>query len=94
MCIRDRYENIAKSDGKSMNIGIPFGVGVKFNLGQYWVIAGEVRPQVTFSDNLDGSNPKKKPEAKQFSTSLSTDWLVFTGISITYSFGRLPCCRD
>ena len=86
----------AIAHGKKMTMSVPFGVGVKFNLGQYWVIAAEVQPQFTFSDNLDGSFPNrdKQPLAQQFSTSLSSDWLVFTGISITYAFGRLPCCRD
>lgn len=89
------YEKTAIAHGKKMTIGVPFGTGVKFNLGQYWVIAAEVQTQFTFSDNLDGSfpNTEKQPLARKFSTSLSSDWLVFTGISITYAFGRLTCCR-
>ena len=92
----DPPPNISLTSGKVITIGIPFGVGLKFNFGQSWVLALEVRPQFTLSDNLDGSSPdlKKNPSAEPFSTSLSADWLVFTGISITYSFGRLPCCRD
>ena len=90
------FENTASAHGKKMTLGIPFGAGVKINLGQYWVVAAEVQPQLTFSDNLDGSFPNtdKQPLARKFSTSLSNDWLVFTGISITYAFGRLPCCRE
>lgn len=89
------FENTAFSHGKIMTVSVPFGVGVKFNIGQYWVIAAEVQPQFTFTDNLDGSfpNTEKQPSARRFSTSLSSDWLVFSGISITYAFGRLPCCR-
>ena len=92
----DPPPNISLTSGKLITIGIPFGVGLKFNFGQSWILALEVRPQFTLSDNLDGSSPdlKKNPYAEPFSTSLSTDWLVFTGISITYGFGRLPCCRD
>lgn len=88
-------EYTAINHGRKMTISVPFGVGVKLNLGQYWVIAAEVQPQFTFSDNLDGSfpNTEKQPLARQFSTSLSSDWLVFTGISITYAFGKPPCCR-
>lgn len=89
-------DKVAVAHGKKMTMSVPFGAGVKFNLGQYWVIAAEIQPQFTFSDNLDGSFPNrdKQPTAEQFSTSLSSDWLVFTGISITYAFGRIPCCRD
>ena len=90
------YENTATSHGRKMTMGVPFGAGIKVNLGQYWVIAAEVQPQFTLTDNVDGSYPNtdKQPLAKQFSTSLSSDWLVFTGISITYAFGKLPCCRE
>jgi hypothetical protein len=86
----------AVAQGKRLTMGVPFGAGVKFNLGRFWVIAAEIQPQFSFTDNLDGSNPnrEKQPGAQRFSTSLSSDWLVFTGISITYAFGRLPCCRD
>ena len=86
----------ASSQGKSLTLGIPFGAGIKLNLGRFWVIAAEIQPILTFTDNLDGSNPNmsKQPSAQRFSTSLSSDWLVFSGISITYAFGRLPCCRD
>lgn len=100
MVVNDLYfaptENTPWSHGKKAIMSIPFGVGVKFNLGQFWVIAAEVQPQFTLTDNLDGSFPnmEKQPSAKQFSSSLSSDWLVFTGISITYAFGRLPCCRE
>jgi hypothetical protein len=100
MIIQDIYFDpsvtSSRASGKVVTVGIPFGVGVKFNFGQSWILAAEVRPQFTSSDNLDGSFPnlEKKPSAIPFSTSLSSDWLVFTGISITYGFGRLPCCRD
>lgn len=86
----------AVSHGKKLTLSVPFGAGIKLNLGQYFVIAAEVQPQFTLTDNLDGSSPntEKQPRSQQFSSSLSSDWLVFTGISITYAFGRLPCCKD
>lgn len=89
-------EKYAKSHGKTLSLGVPFGAGIKLNLGRYWVIAAEVIPQITMTDNIDGSfpNKEKQPNAESFSTSLSSDWLVFTGISITYAFGRLPCCKE
>lgn len=90
------FERISRSAGKVTTVSVLFGVGVKLNFGQSWILAAEVQPQLTMSDNLDGSYPdlEKKTTARQFSTSLSKDWLVFTGISITYGFGRLPCCRE
>lgn len=100
MVVKDLYfpplEKTASTLGKNSTMSVPFGVGVKVNLGQYWVVAAEIQPQFTFTDNIDGSFPniKKQPMAQKFSTSLSSDWVVFTGISITYAFGRLPCCRE
>lgn len=90
------YKKTAWSHGREMTVSVPFGVGVKFNVGQAWVISAELQPQFTLSDNIDGSYPnyEKQPDAQKFSTSLSSDWLVFSGISITYAFGRLPCCRE
>jgi hypothetical protein len=90
------FEKMSRHAGKVLTLSVPFGVGVKFNFGQSWILAAEIQPQFTLTDNLDGSSPnfEKKPDARKFSTSLSTDWLVFTGISITYGFGRLPCCRE
>ena len=90
------FEKMSRHDGKVLTLSVPFGVGVKFNFGQSWILAAEIQPQFTLTDNLDGSYPnfEKKPDARQFSSVLSNDWIIFTGISITYGFGRLPCCRE
>jgi hypothetical protein len=44
------------------------------------------------TDNLDGSNPKNKILSPlKFGDLNSNDWYVFSGITLTYTFGNEPC---
>jgi hypothetical protein len=65
--ILNLIEKMSRHDGKVLTISVPFGVGVKFNFGQSWILAAEVQPQFTLTDNLDGSYPnsEKKPDSRQ-----------------------------
>lgn len=73
-------------------VAIPMAAGVKSNLFGRVVVGLEVNVRYTFTDNLDGSNP---PESElspfRFGNVNSNDWFVFSGLSITYTFGRNPC---
>jgi hypothetical protein len=52
----------------------------------------EVAARYTFSDELDGSVPDTKELKKlRFGNINNTDWYVFSGITLTYTFGRNPC---
>ena len=69
-------------------------VGYKTTLGQNFVLAAEIGARYTFTDNLDGSNPNKVSENKDdvsFGNINNNDWYVFTGITLTFTFGRKPC---
>ncbi len=68
-------------------------VGYKSTLGSKFVIAAEIGARYTFTDNLDGSNPSGSDEidSLQFGNINNNDWYVFTGITLTYTFGRKPC---
>ncbi len=71
---------------------IPITVGIKTNISPHFVLGAEVNANYTFSDNLDGSNPKNTPFSDlAFGNTNSTDWYVFSGITLTYTFGRKPC---
>lgn len=85
---------ITDYDGAS-SIAIPMVVGYKASLGTTMVIGFEIGARYTFTDNLDGSNPSKgdpgnDPDAP-FGNINSNDWYVFTGINLTFTFGRRPC---
>jgi hypothetical protein len=81
-----------KKDKKNGAIAIPMTVGLKSTLLPNLILAFEVGARYTFTDNLDGSNPKdKNSEALQFGNINSNDWYVFSGFTLTYTFGNKPC---
>ena len=75
-------------------IAIPITLGYKATLGTKFIIAAEIGARYTFTDDLDGSNPVKgleDNESLKFGNVNNNDWYVFTGITLTYTFGRKPC---
>ncbi len=86
-------DDITDYDGAS-SIAIPIVLGYKASLGTKFVFAAEIGARYTFTDNLDGSNPTKGLEDNdglKFGNVNNNDWYVFTGITLTYTFGRKPC---
>ncbi|MCG2418611.1 DUF6089 family protein [Aequorivita sp. F47161] len=84
---------ITDYDGAS-SIAIPMVVGYKANIGVNAMVGFEIGARYTFTDDLDGSNPVKDLENNQsikFGNTNSDDWYVFTGITVTFAFGRKPC---
>lgn len=78
---------------RDATFAIPMVVGAKYRLSQFFILGAEIGARLTLTDNLDGSNP----EGSNFETDfrfgniLSDDWYVFSGFTITYTFGRKPC---
>ena len=67
-------------------------LGYKTNISNHLVLAAEVGARYTFSDELDGSVPDNEfREQFSFGNTNSNDWYVFSGITLTYTFGRRPC---
>ena len=84
---------ITDYDGAS-SVAIPIVLGYKANMGQNAMVGFEIGARYTFTDNLDGSNPVKgltEREELKFGNTNSDDWYVFTGITVTFAFGRKPC---
>lgn len=77
-------------------LAIPINVGIKTNIAPNFVLGAEVGIRYTFSDNLDGSNPKSNDyEMYRFGNINNKDWYTFTGLTLTYTFGEKPCfCAD
>jgi hypothetical protein len=85
-------DNTATEDYQEGALAIPMIVGVKTKLNRDFVISFEVGARFTFTDNLDGSNPKNENLAPlQFGNINSKDWYMFTGFTLTYTFGENPC---
>ncbi|WP_242120988.1 type IX secretion system protein PorG [Aestuariivivens sediminicola] len=76
----------------SWAFGIPMALGVKTTLLDRFVISVEVGARYTFSDELDGSIPDDQfRQQYRFGNINNYDWYVFSGITLTYTFGQNPC---
>jgi len=81
-----------KKDYQEGEFAIPMVVGIKTKLTETIIIGFEVGARYTFTDNLDGSLPKNESlEPLKFGNINSKDWYVFSGITLTYTFGDKPC---
>lgn len=75
-------------------VAIPMVVGYKATIGTNLILAAEIGARYTFTDDLDGSNPVNglaNESTLQFGNINSNDWYVFTGVTLTFTFGRRPC---
>lgn len=83
---------ITEKDKGSSSFAIPIILGIKSNISRDFVLAAEVGARYTFTDNIDGSNPKDDSFANnRFGNLNNNDWYVFTGVTLTYTFGQKPC---
>ena len=85
-----------KKDYRAGALAIPMTVGIKGNILENFILGFEVGARYTFTDNLDGSLPKNPNlEPLKFGNINSKDWYVFTGFTLTYTFGERPCfCKQ
>lgn len=79
-----------RTDDSKGNLAIPMTVGIKTNIFENFVLGFEVGARYTFTDNLDGSNHPDY-QSLAFGNLNSDDWYVFTGFTLTYTFGIQPC---
>lgn len=83
-------------DSNENTLAIPMAIGIKSNVSRNFVLGLEVGARYTFSDAIDGSNPKNENLSQyKFGNINNNDWYVFSGIILTYTFGEKPCyCAD
>ncbi len=85
----DVLQEIGQKDGA---FAIPMTAGFKYRINQFLIFGAEIGARYTFTDNLDASNPEGSNfEEFQFGNIFSDDWYVFSGLTLTYTFGRKPC---
>nr|WP_315139943.1 DUF6089 family protein [uncultured Flavobacterium sp.] len=85
-------DGVTKSDANHGAIAIPIILGVKSNITPNFVLGLEVGARYTFADDIDGSNPTNKNlENLRFGNLNNNDWYVFSGLTLTYTFGNKPC---
>lgn len=91
-----RYDELYVSSGETIkdsgtgSFAIPITLGLKSNVSPQIVLGFEVGTRYAFTDNLDGSNPKDDNYLK-FGNVNNNDWYVFSGLTLTYTFGDKPC---
>lgn len=83
---------ITEKNKKSNSFAIPIILGLKSNISRHFVLAAEIGARYTFTDNIDGSNSEDDSFANnRFGNLNNNDWYVFTGATLTYTFGQKPC---
>jgi len=88
---------VQKSENtSSWAYGIPMVLGFKTTFTDKLILGVEIGARYTFSDEIDGSvpdDPYRRPQS--FGNLNNNDWYVFSGITLTYTFGINPCyCPD
>ena len=88
--------NEYRSSGNSGNVALPIIAGLKMKIADSFVLGAEAGVRYTFTDGIDGSSPKSGNFASNiFGNTNSNDWYVFTGLTLTYTFGNKPCyCKE
>ena len=67
------------------SIAIPMIIGIKSNITPNFVLALETGARYTLTDNIDGSFNQN------FGNINNNDWYVFSGVTLTYTFGEKAC---
>ncbi|MCB0474323.1 MAG: hypothetical protein KDC69_01540 [Flavobacteriaceae bacterium] len=94
------FDGVSLTSKRVFRPAIPFGIGFKTRLANNVSIGLETSFRYTFKDDIDGNFndiPDTVPnhERYDFGNPNSNDWYVFTGLNITYVFGRPDCnCKD
>ncbi len=88
----DQNGEIIDENTTSWAFGIPMVLGVKSNITNHVILGFEIGARYTFSDEIDGSVPDGDFEDQVgIGNTNSNDWYVFTGFTLTYTFGQRPC---
>ena len=70
---------------KRKSIAIPMIIGIKSNITPNFVLALETGARYTLTDTIDGSFNQ------DFGNINNNDWYVFSGVTLTYTFGDKAC---
>ncbi len=83
---------LTSENSKSWAYGIPMVLGFKTRFIENFILGIEVGARYTFSDEIDGSVPDAEFRQQfRFGNINNNDWYVFSGLTLTYTFGENPC---
>lgn len=75
-------------------IAIPMVLGIKSPISRSFLIALEIGPRFTITDNMDGSFPTNQDldlDKFRFGNQNNNDWYMISAVTLTYTFGRKSC---
>lgn len=85
-------DRLKSAKERSYSVGIPIALGAKFTLNEHFIFGMEIAARYTFTDEIDGSMPSSEGlNYLKFGNINNNDWYVFSGFTLTYTFGRNPC---
>lgn len=83
---------VTNKDTNQNTLAIPIALGIKSKLSRRLIIGAEVGARYSFADDIDGSLPSNKNlNQYKFGNINNNDWYVFSGLTLTYAFGEVPC---
>ncbi len=83
---------LTPESGSNWTFGIPMVLGFKATFIENIILGVEIGARYTFSDGLDGSLPNNSSQLQhRFGNINNNDWYVFSGITLSYTFGKNPC---
>ena len=66
-------------------------IGAKYRVENSFILSFEIGARYKFTDKIDGNILNSEEISYNFGNINNNDWYMFTGINITYTFGRKPC---
>ena len=79
-------------NSSSWAFGIPMALGFKTNILENFILGIEIGARYIFSDELDGNiSSSDNLQQFRFGNINNNDWYMFSGITLTYTFGKNPC---
>ena len=80
--------NLVKGDNTILSIAVPSGVGIKYALSRHWNLGAEIGARFIFTDLLDNLSDATP---LQLANPHDNDWYFYNGISVSYTFYKIPC---
>ena len=81
-----------QEEASNFTFGIPMTLGIKASFINGIVLALEAGARYTFTDRIDGNlSSNEANRFLQFGNTNNNDWYMFTGLTLTYTFGTNPC---
>ncbi len=83
--------NYKYEENSNLGISLPFGVGIKVNLGRRFYFNAQFSNRLLFKDNLEGIEIFNDPRGLNGSNFMNNDMLSTLTVGITYEIWKRKC---